>query len=332
MVKTAAIILAAGHGSRMQSDKAKVLHPLAGLEMIKHVVRSVRLAAFDQTIVVIGYQGDKVRAALDGVSLVEQKEQLGTGHAVDQCRKALRGFSGNVLVTYGDTPLFRSETFAQTLEYHEQQRAGATIVTAIFADPAGYGRVIREGDDVLGVVEHKDATEEQLLIQEINTGTYCFQSELLFHYLAQITPDNIQAEYYLPDVLPLMIADGHKVAGYVMRDAQESMGINNRTQLAEAEAIMRDRICQQWLEQGVTIIDPTATWIELDCTIGQDTVIYPQTFIQRGTTIGKNCVIGPNCRLSAAQIGSGVVMENSVIVGRRVEPHSRIAPFTFLTS
>ncbi|HHY15652.1 MAG TPA: NTP transferase domain-containing protein, partial [Firmicutes bacterium] len=145
MVKTAAIILAAGQGSRMQSDTAKVLHPLAGLEMIKHVVRSVRLAALERSIVVIGYQGDKVRTVLDGVDLVEQKEQLGTGHAVNQCREALRDFSGNVLVTYGDTPLFRAKTFAQALEYHEKQQAAATIVTAIFADPTGYGRVIREG-------------------------------------------------------------------------------------------------------------------------------------------------------------------------------------------
>ncbi len=332
MVKTAAIILAAGQGSRMQSDTAKVLHPLAGLEMIKHVVRSVRLAALERSIVVIGYQGDKVRTVLDGVDLVEQKEQLGTGHAVNQCREALRDFSGNVLVTYGDTPLFRAKTFAQALEYHEKQQAAATIVTAIFADPTGYGRVIREGADVLGVVEHKDATDEQLSIQEINTGTYCFQSQLLFHYLARIVPDNVQAEYYLPDVLPLMIADGHKVAGYVLEDARESMGINDRTQLAEAEAILRDRICRQWLQKGVTIVDPAATWIELDCSIGQDTVIYPQTFIQGGTTIGRNCVIGPNCRLNGAQIGSGVVMENSVIVGRHVECDSRIAPFTFLTS
>lgn len=332
MEKTAAIILAAGQGSRMLSDKAKVLHSLAGLEMVNHVVRSVRHAAFDKMIVVIGYQGDKVRAVLDGVNLVEQREQLGTGHAVNQCRQALEGFYGDVLVTYGDTPLFRSETFAQALQYHGREGAAATIVTAIFADPSGYGRIIREGKRVLGVVEHKDADREQLLIQEINTGTYCFKSELLFHYLAQITPDNAQAEFYLPDVLPLMIADGHKVTGYLLDDARESMGINDRIQLAEAEAIMRDRICQQWLEKGVTIIDPGATWIELDCCIGQDTVIYPQTYLQRGTVIGRNCLIGPNCRLSGARIGDGVVVENSVIVDRQVEAGSRIVPFTYLSS
>lgn len=332
MEKTAAIILAAGQGSRMISDTAKVLHPLAGLEMIRHVVRSVRQAGFDEIVAVVGYQAERVGAVLEGIRLVEQKERLGTGHAVEQCRFSLRDFRGPVLVTYGDTPLFRGETFAEILKYHGQQRAAATVVTAIFEDPTGYGRILRKGNEVLGVVEHKDADAQQLLISEINTGTYCFQSDLLFQYLTQITPDNYQAEYYLPDVLPLMIAQGHKVAGYLLPDARESLGINDRMQLAQAEAIMRERICRQWLEKGVTIIDPAATFIELDCTIGQDTVIYPQSFIQKGTVIGRGCVIGPNCRLSAAQIGDDVFLEHSVIVGGRIAAGERLDPFTFLTT
>ncbi|MFY9495428.1 MAG: NTP transferase domain-containing protein [Limnochordia bacterium] len=332
MGKTAAVILAAGEGSRMLSKKAKVLHRLAGLELVNHVVRSVREAAFDRTIVVIGYQGDKVRQALSGVELVEQKEQRGTGHAVYQCREALKGFSGNVLVTYGDTPLFRGETFANALKYHEEQGAAATIVTAIFDDPTGYGRVIRDGDRVLGVKEHKDASPDELAVTEINTGTYCFRSELLFEYLTKITPDNAQTEYYLPDVLPLLLKAGHKVAGYVLADPKESMGINDRSQLAEAEAVLRDRLCRKWMDRGVTIIDPATTWIEHDCTIGEDTVIYPNTYIQQGTEIGSDCIIGPNCRLSGAKIGDGVVMENTIVVGRHVDAGSHIAPFTFLTS
>lgn len=332
MKETAAIILAAGQGSRMRSDLAKVLHPLAGLEMVNHVVRSVRLGDFNRVLVVIGYQGDRVRAVLSGVDLVEQTQQLGTGHAVNQCAEVLQDFSGPVLVTYGDTPLFRGETFKKLLEFHEEQGATATIVTAIFEDPSGYGRVLRDGQDhVRGVVEHKDASSEELQIKEINTGTYCFDSKLLFQYLNKITPNNAQAEYYLPDVLPLMIEDGHKVAGYILEDAQESMGINDRLQLAQAEAILRDRLCQYWMEQGITIIDPGSTWIEVDCEIGQDTIIYPQTFIQKGTTIGSNCVIGPNCRLSGATIGTDVIMESSVIVDCVVEAGSQLVPFTFLT-
>lgn len=328
----AAIILAAGQGSRMKSRLAKVLHPVAGLEMVNHAVRNVRLAQFEPILVVIGYQGDRVRAALgDGVSVVEQKEQLGTGHAVDQCRGALADFDGPVLVTYGDTPLFRSETFQELLSFHLQQQAAATIVTAHFNDPTGYGRIIRdEQNQVRAVVEHKDATLEQRMIKEINTGTYMFQSKLLFQYLAEITPNNAQAEYYLPDVLPLMIRDGHRVAGYILQDPSESMGINDRSQLAQAEAILRDRICRFWQERGVTIIDPHSTWIEWDCAIGQDTIIYPGCIIQKGTKIGENCVIGPHCRLSGAEIESGAVIEYAVIVDRTVGQAERILPFSFL--
>ena len=332
MRETAAVILAAGQGSRMRSDLAKVLHPIAGLEMINHVVRSVRAAAFDRVYVVVGYQGDRVRSVLRDVSCVEQKEQLGTGHAVDQCRNILADFDGPVLVTYGDTPLFRGETFQELLNYHLEEQAAATVVTAYFPDPSGYGRVVRgKNRDVLKIVEHKDASEEELKIQEINTGTYCFNSKLLFKYLKQITPDNAQSEYYLPDVIPLLIQDGYKVAGYVLDDPQESMGINDRIQLSQAERIMRERICRYWMEQGVTLIDPDTTFIEVDCMIGSDTVIYPQTLIQQGTTIGEKCIIGPNCRLAQARIGAEVTMENAVVVGCSVGDKVEIDPFTYLT-
>ncbi|NLL43553.1 MAG: NTP transferase domain-containing protein [Firmicutes bacterium] len=332
MVQAAAIILAAGQGSRMKSKKAKVLHRVAGLEMVNHAVRSVRLAGIDQIIVVIGYQGDRVQAVLEGVTLAEQKEQLGTGHAVDQCRQLLEDFTGPVLVTYGDTPLFRGETFQALLEFHSQSQAAATIVTAIFDDPAGYGRVVRnEAGHVLGVVEHKDADEQQRQIKEINTGTYCFDSKLLFHYLTRITPENAQAEYYLPDVLPLLLEGGHRIEGFVLEDAAESMGINDRIQLAEAEAILRDRICAYWQRQGVTIMDPKSTWIEWDCEIGQDTIIYPGNFIQKGTKIGQDCVIGPNCHLSEAQIADGVLLENTIVSGRVVGREAKIAPFSLMT-
>ena len=332
MEQAAAIILAAGQGSRMQSKKAKVLHTLAGLEMVNHAVRSVRLVPFDPIIVVIGYQADKVQAVLDGVALAEQKEQLGTGHAVDQCRTLLEGFDGPVLVTYGDTPLFHSATFHNLLGYHKQEKAAATILTAVFDDPAGYGRIVRDDHgQVLGVVEHKDASHEERQIKEINTGTYCFDSKLLFHYLTQITPANAQAEYYLPDVLPLMIKEGHRIGGFVLEDATESMGINDRIQLAEAEAILRDRICADWQRMGVTIMDPKSTWIEWDCQIGQDTVIYPGSFIQKGTTIGQDCRIGPNCRLAQAQIADGVTLENTIVVGRVVAKGEKIAPFSLMT-
>ncbi len=331
MGQAAAIILAAGQGSRMRSSKTKVLHPVAGLEMVNHAVRSVRLAAIDAIIVVIGHQAERVQAAVDGVTFAEQKEQLGTGHAVDQCRDILRDFDGPVLVTYGDTPLFRSETFQELVEYHVQSKTAATIVTAVFDDPTGYGRILRDGDQVLGVVEHKDANAQELAIAEINTGTYCFDSKLLFQYLAQITPDNAQAEYYLPDVIPLMVEAGHKIGGFILEDATESMGINDRVQLSTAESILRDRICTYWQNVGVTIVDPKSTWIEWDCQIGQDTVIYPGSFIQKGSIIGQSCVIGPNCRLSGAKIADGIKAENAVVVDTVVAAGEMIVPFSYLT-
>jgi len=331
-VETAAIVLAAGESSRMKSDLVKVLHPLAGLEMIKHVIRNVRFGSFGQIYVVIGHQGEKVQAVLDGVKFVKQKKRLGTGHAVDQCRSFLADFDGSVLVTYGDTPLFRKETFQELVAFHEKSGASATILTAELADPTGYGRILRDEQGVCGVVEQKDATAEELAIREINTGTYCFNSRLLFQYLKQITPDNVQAEYYLPDVLPLFLRDGHQVAGYILKDAAESMGINDRRQLAEAEAILRDRLARFWQNQGVTLIDPETIWIEYDCIIGQDTIIYPNTFLQKGTVIGSRCRIGPNCRLKAARVGDEVVMESAVVEGCSVETGAVLAPFTYLTS
>lgn len=327
---TAAIILAAGQGSRMKSKRAKVLHKIAGLEMVRHAVRSVREAGFQQIYVVVGHQGDAVRQVLDNdVICVEQAEQLGTGHAVDQCRDALAGFKGSVLVTYGDTPLFRASTFAQLMAYHHEVGAAATVLTARVDDPTGYGRIIRDdAGDVKAIVEHKDASESERLINEINTGTYCFDSQLLFKYLTQITPNNVQGEYYLPDVLPLMIRDGHKAAGCVMDDPRESMGVNDRVQLAEAERIMQERIRTEHMLQGVTIIDPESTYIELGCSIGQDTVIYPQTIIQTGTVIGEDCVIGPHCRLSNSVIGNGVQVEYSVVIDSEIGNYIQINPFS----
>ncbi|HHT74053.1 MAG TPA: NTP transferase domain-containing protein [Firmicutes bacterium] len=327
--QAAAVVLAAGQGSRMKSKRAKVLHKIAGLEMVRHVVRSVREAGINRIYVVIGHQGEEVRQVLGDVTCVEQAQQLGTGHAVAQCRSVLAGFDGPVLVTYGDTPLLTGATFRELIEYHRREEAGATVITAILDDPTGYGRIVRDkAGNVEAIVEHKDASPTQREIKEINTGTYCFNSKLLFEYLTQITPDNAQAEYYLPDVLPLMISAGHKVAGYVLPDPNESLGINDRVQLSQAESIMQERICRSLMLSGVTIIDPQNTYIELGCRVGQDTVIYPQTVIQGGTVIGEDCTIGPNCRLANSQIGSGVVVEHSVVVdsvigdGVRIDPHS----------
>lgn len=330
-VEAAAVILAAGQGTRMRSSMAKVLHPVGGLPMVARVVANVKKAGLDSIYLVVGHQGDKVQAALPDMPCVVQEQQLGTGHAVDQCREVLAGFTGPVLVTYGDTPLFRPETLAGVVEYHNQQQAAATVITAHMEDPAGYGRIKRDAAGrVLGIVEQKDATAAEQLIQEINTGTYCFDGPLLFQYLQRITPDNAQAEYYLPDVLPLLIADGYSAAGFVVEDARESMGINDRVQLAEAEAILQERLRRHWMLQGVTMIDPTQVWLDDDCSIGQDTVLYPGVHVQAGTVIGRGCTIGPNVRLQGTAIGDGVTVEQAVLTEARVGSETTIGPFAYL--
>lgn len=331
--QAAAVVLAAGQGSRMKSKRAKVLHKLAGLEMVRHVVRSVREAGISRIYVVVGHQAQKVRRVLEDVTCVEQAEQLGTGHAVAQCRSVLADFDGPVLVTYGDTPLFTGATFQELVEYHLKEGAAATVITALVDDPTGYGRIVRDHEgNVQAIVEHKDASPNQLEIREINTGTYCFNSKLLFEYLTQITPDNAQAEYYLPDVLPLMLSAGHKVAGFVLRDPSECLGINDRVQLAQAEKIMQERISRALMLRGVTIIDPHSTYIELDCQVGQDTVIYPQTIIQAGTVIGEDCIIGPQCQIVNSRIGNGVVVEHSVVVDSEIGDYVRIQPHSCLNN
>lgn len=330
-VNASAIILAAGQGTRMKSNLPKVLHEIAGLSMVEHVVRSVRAANLESIYLVVGHQGDLVRAVTPDVTHVVQNEQLGTGHAVNQCRDQLADFNGIVLVTYGDTPLFRGITFQNVLEYHRQAGVAATVITAEMLDPTGYGRIIRADDGYLTqIVEHKDATTEQRRISEINTGTYCFDSRLLFDYLTKITPNNVQSEYYLPDVIPLMIKDGHKVAGFCIDDPAESMGINDRVQLAEAESIMRQRINHEHMLNGVTIINPEQTYIDLDCKIGQDTVILPNTYVQNGTSIGNQCEIGSNVRLSGASIDNNVTIEQSVIVDSSIGEKTTVGPFAYI--
>lgn len=328
---TSAIILAAGQGQRMKSDLPKPLHKVCGVPMVKLIVDNVCAAGFDRVYLVVGHAGEQVRQAVPDIEYVVQEEQLGTGHAVDQCRQVLTDFDGPVLVTYADTPLFRAETFKAILDFHQKQRAAATVITAEFADPTGYGRVIRDDQGYIErIVEDKDASEAEQQIKEINTGTYCFDSKLLFKYLAEITPDNAQAEYYLPDVIPLMIRDGHTAAAYLLEDPEESIGVNDRVQLAQADRILRERICREHMLNGVTIINPEQTYIEPNCEIGRDTVIYPNTYLQRGTKIGNSCLVGPNVRLDAAELGDHVTIEQSIVLESSIGSETTVGPFAYI--
>ncbi|WP_400161876.1 bifunctional N-acetylglucosamine-1-phosphate uridyltransferase/glucosamine-1-phosphate acetyltransferase [Brevibacillus sp. TJ4] len=302
-----AIVLAAGKGTRMKSRLYKVMHPVCGKPMIAHVVDMLDELPLDKRVVVIGHGSDAVRNLLgERVRYAYQHEQLGTAHAVLMSREMLQHEDGVTIVLNGDTPLVRSETLKQLLLHHTHKQAAATILTAIVENPAGYGRVIRdERGDVIRIVEEKDATLGQKKISEISTGIFCFDNRKLFAYLAQVKNENAQAEYYLPDVISILHAEGCTISAYVGDDPDEGRGANDRAQLAQLEALLRRRINQRHMQNGVSLIDPAATYIDADVEIGQDSVIYPGTFLRGKTKIEEGCSIGPHVQLVDCQVLSG---------------------------
>ncbi|AVX29681.1 UDP-N-acetylglucosamine pyrophosphorylase /glucosamine-1-phosphate N-acetyltransferase [Carboxydocella thermautotrophica] len=328
----AAVILAAGKGTRMKSRLPKVLHPVGGQPMVSHVMAACRTAGAQPVVLVIGHGAEQVQATLGPEQVyVEQKEQLGTGHAVMQAETVLRDFEGDILVVCGDTPLLRGETLAALAQYHRQQEAVATVLTMTLANPTGYGRIIRdEQGQVAAIVEEKDATPEQKAIREVNSGTYCFQAQALFAALQQITPNNAQGEYYLTDVLAIFRQQGQKVAAWQLSDDTEVMGINDRVALAEANRLFRERINRQQMLAGVTILDPATTYIEAEVKIGADTVIYPNTHLTGKTTIGAGCQIGPDTKIMDSQIGDGVEIQFSVVLQAEIGNDCTIGPFAYL--
>lgn len=333
MKAAAAVILAAGMGTRMRSRLAKVLHPVAGRPMLEHVIQAVQAAGISRTVVVVGHQADRVRAEIKAdVEYVIQREQLGTGHAVMQAAEALSGYEGPLLVTYGDTPLYRAETYRQLIEEHTASEAAATLLSTLVDDPTGYGRVLRDsGGEFLAVVEERDIeTQAVRAIKEINTGSYCFNAPLLFDMLSLVKNDNQQGEYYLPDVLGLFKQRGMRVGVVVLPDATEALGINDRRQLAVAEGVIRRRVNERWMEAGVTIVDPETTYIHPEVEIGRDTTIYPFTMIEGKTVIGEACRIGPHARIRDCVIQDGAVVETAVAIGSHIGQGAIVEPYTFL--
>nr|WP_242952058.1 bifunctional UDP-N-acetylglucosamine diphosphorylase/glucosamine-1-phosphate N-acetyltransferase GlmU [Carboxydocella thermautotrophica] len=316
----------------MKSRLPKVLHPVGGQPMVSHVMAACRTAGAQPVVLVIGHGAEQVQATLGPEQVyVEQKEQLGTGHAVMQAETVLRDFEGDILVVCGDTPLLRGETLAALAQYHRQQEAVATVLTMTMANPTGYGRIIRdEQGQVAAIVEEKDATPEQKAIREVNSGTYCFQAQALFAALQQITPNNAQGEYYLTDVLAIFRQQGQKVAAWQLSDDTEVMGINDRVALAEANRLFRERINRQQMLAGVTILDPATTYIEAEVKIGADTVIYPNTHLTGKTTIGAGCQIGPDTKIMDSQIGDGVEIQFSVVLQAEIGNDCTIGPFAYL--
>ena len=324
-----AVILAAGQGTRMKSKLYKVLHPVCGKPMVQHVVDHIQSLDVNRIVTVVGHGAEKVQDQLgDKSEYVLQAEQLGTAHAVQQAEAILGNEDGTTLVVCGDTPLIRPETMQALFEHHQAKNAKATILTAVAENPTGYGRIIRgENGQVEQIVEQKDATEEQQLVTEINTGTYCFDNKALFETLKLVKNDNAQGEYYLPDVIELLQKQAEIVEAYVTKDFEETLGVNDRFALSQAEALMRARINERHMRNGVTIINPDATYISAEAVIGSDTVIQPGSMIEGNTVIGEDCLIGPNTQIIDSRIGNGTTIHSSVVRESVIADETAIGPF-----
>lgn len=332
MKKRYAIILAAGQGTRMKSKLYKVLHPILGKPMLQYVLDALKQISVNRLVTVVGHGAEKVAETVGEQSkLVLQAEQLGTGHAVMQAEQLLKDEEGTTIVVCGDTPLITKETLENVFNYHESTNSKATILTTHINKPTGYGRIIRNDfGEVERIVEEKDATEEERKVTEINTGTYCFDNKLLFAALKQVTNDNAQNEYYLTDVIEILKAQGEKISAYVTEDADETIGINDRVALAEAEKIMRKRINEKHLLNGVTIMDPNSTYIGPDVEIEQDAVIYPGSVISGNSYIGADAIIGPHSEISDSSIGNETIVRQSAIESSKIGNKVQIGPYAHI--
>lgn len=328
----AAVILAAGEGKRMKSKNSKVTHEVCGKPLVKWVHRAAKEAGISDSIIVIGHKAEQVKECMGGDAVYAlQEQQLGTGHAVMQCESFLKGKSGTVMVLYGDTPLITSETLSETIKFHNSSRNTATVITAELNDPTGYGRIIRDSNGQLKkIVEQKDASEEELKVTEINSGMYCFDIEHLLKALSKLTNNNNQGEYYLTDTLEILISEGEKVGVYKTENIEDILGINDKVQLYAAEKIMKKRINEGFMRNGVTIIDPETSYIDADARIGRDTVVYPNTIIEGAAVIGEDCVIGPNSRIVESTVEDGSEVANSVVLSSTIGQHTKVGPFAYV--
>lgn len=332
MTKRYAVILAAGQGTRMKSKLYKVLHPVVGKPMVQHVIQNLNTVHLDKLITIVGFGAEKVKEEIgNGSEYVIQEEQLGTGHAVLQAEDLLSDLEGTTIVACGDTPLITGETFAKLFDHHEASGSSATILTSVAPDPAGYGRVVRNAEDeVSRIVEHKDASEAELLINEINTGTYCFNNKELFAALKQVTNENAQGEYYLPDVVEILRHHGKKITAFITDDFDETLGINDRVALAQAEKVMKQRINEKHMRNGVALIDPENTYIGPDVVIERDVTILPGSILSGNTVIKEDAVVGPNSEIVNSQVGVGTTIKQSVVHESEIGEHVNVGPFAHI--
>lgn len=327
-----ALILAAGEGTRMKSGKAKVLHEVGGRTLLDHVIKNAREGGADQIGVIIGHQKEAVKESLpEDVSTYVQEEQLGTGHAVMQAAPFFEDADeDDILILCGDAPLVRPEAIEAMEKAHKSSGNDVTVMSAIFENPFGYGRIVRDGDNLLRITEQKDCTEEEKKIQEINSGIYLFKGSALKDALGKITTDNAQNEYYLTDAIEIIRKDGGRAGVFTTDDKEDIAAVNSKAQLAEVGKIMRKRINKRLMDEGVILIDPKNTYIDDTVRIGADSVVYPGCILQGETVIGERCVIGMNSRIKDAVIHDEADVESSTILKSEVGSRTHVGPYAYI--
>ncbi len=329
------VILAAGQGTRMKSALPKVLHKICGKELLSCVLECMNSAAkFEKLTVVVGNGADKVTEHINNyknTDYVFQKERLGSAHALLQSESKLKNNDGNLIVMCGDTPLVKPETIKNLLKYHTKNKNDATVLSGCVENPFGYGRIVRTSDGTFTeIVEEKSASEEQKKINEINSGIYCFNLKTLWKALKKVDNNNSKKEYYLTDVISILNKDGYKTGAVDIADEEEILGVNDRSQLAEAEMILRFRKIDELFESGVTITDPSTTYIDADVVIGQDTIIKPNTHIEGRTKIGRNCIIGPDTTIINSKISDDVSIIYSCVENSEINKNVKIGPYSHI--
>ncbi|HWH01112.1 MAG TPA: bifunctional UDP-N-acetylglucosamine diphosphorylase/glucosamine-1-phosphate N-acetyltransferase GlmU, partial [Pilimelia sp.] len=329
------IVLAAGEGKRMKSALPKVLHPLLGRTLLGHVLAAAAAAGAHRTVVVVGHGADQVTAHLaeiapDAVAVL-QAEQHGTGHAVRVALEALPELTGTVAVLNGDVPLLRPQTLAGLLRAHEEGRAAATVLAAEVADPSGLGRIVRGADGRLeAIVEERDATDAQRRIREVNAGIYAFDAKLLGAALGKLSRDNDQGEEYLTDVLGLLAGAGEAVGVRVAEDPAETLGCNDRAELAGLRARLRDRVNDSWMRAGVTMLDPASTWIDVTVELAADVTLEPNVQLRGRTVLAAGATVGPDTTLVDTEVGAGATVVRAHAVGAVVGPQATVGPYAYL--
>ncbi|MDR1768834.1 MAG: bifunctional UDP-N-acetylglucosamine diphosphorylase/glucosamine-1-phosphate N-acetyltransferase GlmU [Propionibacteriaceae bacterium] len=335
MAKVAAvIIMAAGQGTRMKSARPKVLHEVAGRSMIQHAITAANALQPERLVVVLGHQREFVEAHLEdvapNVTIAVQEQMLGTGDAVRAGLEAVGEARGEIVVTSGDVPLLAGETLQELVATHRRGGHSATVLTAKVPDPTGYGRIIRDGERVVRIVEHRDASEAERQIDEINSGIYVFDAAVLRDGIAHLGTDNSQGEFYLTDVVEHINATGGTVGGHVLLDYRQTEGVNDRLQLAARNAEYNARILRHWMTEGVTVVDPATTWVHADVDLAQDVTLLPGTSLEGATSVASGAVIGPDTTLRDVEVGEGASVVRTHGSLAVIEAGASVGPFSYL--